>query len=63
MSQTEIPTYDSMMNPLIQALKELGGSGTVEEIDNRVGKIMALSDEQLEVLQDPKRGGRTKFGY
>ncbi|MEA1979332.1 MAG: restriction endonuclease [Chloroflexota bacterium] len=32
-------------------------------MDNRVGKIMALSDEQLEVLQDPKRGGRSKFGY
>ncbi len=47
-----MPTYDSMMNPLLQALGKLGGSGTIEEIANSVSEIMDLSDEQLEVLHD-----------
>lgn len=59
----EIPTYDRMMNPLIQALNELGGSGTIEEIDDKVAEIMNLSDEQLEILHDPERGGKTEVSY
>lgn len=47
-----MPTYDSMMNPLLQALGKLGGSGTIEEIANSISEIMDLSDEQLEVLHD-----------
>ena len=63
MSSSKIPTYDSMMNPLLEALRSLGGSGTIEEIDGKVAEIMNLSDEQLEVLQDPDKGSRTKFEY
>jgi restriction system protein len=63
MSSTKIPTFDSMMNPLLEALRSLGGSGTIEEIDGKVAEIMNLSDEQLEVLQDPEKGSRTKFEY
>lgn len=58
-----MPTYDSMMNPLLQALGKLGGSGTIEEIANSVSDIMDLSDEQLEVLHNPDNGGRTEFEY
>ncbi len=59
----KVPTYDRMMNPLIQALKELGDSGTIEEIDDKVAEIMNLSDEQLEILHDPERGGKTEVSY
>ena len=37
------------MNPTIQALKQLGGSGTIDEITNKVTEIMNLTDKQLEV--------------
>jgi restriction system protein len=37
-----VPTYDEMMNPLLQALHDLGGSGTISEIDGRVIEIMDL---------------------
>jgi restriction system protein len=57
-----VPTYDEMMNPLIQALKSLGGSGTIEEIDDKVVDILNLSDEQLEVLHNP-RYGQTEVSY
>lgn len=63
MSNVEVPTFDALMNPVIQALKELGGSGTIEEINAKVAEIAALSDEQLEVLHDPERGGQTEFEY
>jgi len=58
-----IPTYDSMMNPLLQALRELGGSGTIQEIDNRVIEILNLSDEQLSVVHDPERSQQTEVEY
>jgi restriction system protein len=51
------------MNPIIQALKNLGGSGTVEEINTSVAEIARLADEQLEVLHNPEKGGQTEFEY
>jgi len=64
MSETEITTFDEMMNPLLRALKELGGSGTIEEIDNKVIELADLSDEQTEVLHKPEKGGgQTEVEY
>lgn len=57
------PTYDKMMNPLIQAMRDLGGSGTIEEIVSRVSEIMNISEEQLDTVHDPERGGQTEFEY
>jgi len=55
-----IPKYDDLMNPTLQALKELGGSGTVQEIEDAVAKLLKLSDEDANAIQ---RGNRTKLGY
>lgn len=63
MSKNSLPTYRSMMNPLLRAIRELGGSGTVEEITSKVAEILGLSDEQLDILHDPNRGGQTEFEY
>jgi restriction system protein len=60
---SNLPTYDAMMNPLLQAMKELGGSGTVEEINSKVAEILGLPNEQLDILHDSKRGGQTEFEY
>ena len=51
------------MNPLIQALKELGGSGTIEEINSKTVEIAGLSDRQLEVFHDLEKGGETEVEY
>jgi restriction system protein len=59
----KVPTFDQMMNPLLQALKELGGSGTIEELDDKVAEILSLSDEQLEVLHNPDQGGLAEVSY
>lgn len=63
MAQVNVPTFDKFMNPVIQALKQLGGSGTIEEINSTVSEIAKLSDEQLEVLHDPEKGSQTEIEY
>lgn len=56
-------TFDQLMNPTIQALHELGGSGTVEEIFAKVTQLVNFSDDQLEQLHNPERGGQTEVEY
>jgi restriction system protein len=63
MTKISIPTYDALMNPLVQALKSLGGSATIEELTNKVAEIAGLTDEQLEVLHNAAEGGRTEIEY
>jgi restriction system protein len=55
--------YDDLMNPVIQALRVLGGSGTNEEINTKVAEIVNVPPEQLEVLHNPERGGLTEIEY
>lgn len=63
METIELPTYETLMNPTIQALKSLGGSATIEELYNKVVEIANITDEQLEVLHDPDRSSRTEVEY
>ncbi len=63
MSKIDVPTYDNLMNPVIQALKDLGGSGTIEEINNKAAEISGLSEYQLEIPHNPEKGGQTEVGY
>ncbi len=63
MTEVKVPTFDAFMNPVIQALKDLGGSGTIEEINYKASEIEGLSDEQLEVLHNPEKGGQTEVEY
>jgi len=55
--------YDDLMNPVIQALKNLGGSGTNEEINNKVAEIAKVPSVELEVLHNPEKGGMTEIEY
>jgi restriction system protein len=59
----DLPKRNDLMNPLIEALHQLGGSGTIDEINNEVAEIMGLSDEQLEVPHNPERSAQTEFEY
>lgn len=53
-------TYDDMFNPLLRALKDLGGSGSNSEIEDKVSEIMDLTEDELNIIH---RGNRTKFVY
>jgi len=63
MTDNAMPTYETLMNPALQALRELGGSATIEELYNKVVEIMGFSDEQLEIIHDPERGSHTEIEY
>lgn len=55
--------YDDLMDPVIQALKQLGGSGTNEEINARVAELVGIPVDQVEILHNPEKGGMTEFEY
>ena len=52
--------YDDLFNPTLQALHDLGGSCTISELEDRVARILRLSDDDLNVMH---RGNKTKFSY
>lgn len=58
-----LPTYEDLMNPLLKALRELGGSGSVEEIYEKVTENLHLPEEMLSQLHNPETGNRTEIGY
>ena len=63
MTDINVPTFDSLMNPVLEALKDLGGSGIIQEIDAKASEVARLTDEQLAVLHNPDRGSQTEVEY
>jgi restriction system protein len=45
----DLPTFDELLVPTVKALQELGGSGSIEEINSKVYLIAEISDEILQV--------------
>ena len=45
----KIPTYDRLMDPLFKAIRALGGSGTIDEINKKVVEISSIPDTILEI--------------
>jgi restriction system protein len=50
-----IPKFDEFMLPTLQAVRDLGGSASIEEIQDRLTETMALSQQQLDAAY-PKSG-------
>lgn len=55
-----VPTYDDLLEPLFQAIHQLGASASINELEEKVAEIMELSDAQLNEIH---KGERTKFSY
>lgn len=58
-----MPKYHELMNPLLQALHELGGSGSVDEIDQKVSELSALPEEILNIPHNPEKSSQTEIEY
>ncbi|WP_304458749.1 restriction endonuclease [Alicyclobacillus sendaiensis] len=56
-----VPSFQEMFNPLLKALKHLGGSGRNNELLQEVIKIMNLSDEVVSIPH--KDGGLSEVAY
>lgn len=59
----KLPTYDELMNPLLRALQALGGSGSVEEINDKVVELEKFPDDVLSQLHDPEKSNQTEIAY
>ncbi len=58
-----MPTYHELMNPLLQALHQLGGSGSIEEIAQKVAELSDLPEEILNVPHNPEKSSQTEIEY
>ncbi len=56
-------TYDQLMVPLMQALVDLGGSGSIDEIYETVVDIEKFDEETLAILHNPEKSSQTEIGY
>ncbi len=55
-----IPKHDGLFNPLLEAMRELGGSASVSEREDKVAELLKLSDAEASEIH---RGNRTKLSY
>jgi restriction system protein len=55
-----IPTHDGLFNPLLRAMRELGGSASVAEQEDKVAELLNLSEEEASEIH---RGNRSKLSY
>ena len=59
----QIPTHDQLMVPLFTALRELGSSASIAEIDEKVGELLQLPEELLEMPHNLEKSNQTEFQY
>ena len=52
--------YDDLFNPTLEALKNLGGSGAITEIEEQVIEILQVSDDEVNEIH---RESTTKLSY
>ncbi|MDR1179671.1 MAG: restriction endonuclease [Spirochaetales bacterium] len=57
----KIPQYNEMFNSVLQALHELGGSGSIEEINNKVVELQNYAADIVDVLHG--EGPATEIEY
>lgn len=61
MAARQVPTVVGLLWPTLQAVREVGGSGTLDEIDERVVEREEFTEEQQAILHN--EGPRTKIEY
>jgi len=60
-TKSDLPSFEDYFVPTVHALRDRGGSATIEEMEEDVGELMKLSDEVLAVPHGD--GPRTQFQY
>ncbi|MGA7918943.1 MAG: restriction endonuclease [Candidatus Acidiferrales bacterium] len=59
----KLPTFDQLMNPFLRSLRALGGSGSVEEIYDKVVELERIPDEIVSQAHDPEKSNQTEVAY
>jgi len=58
-----MPRYHELMNALLAAMHELGGSGSIDEISTKVTESLDLPEEVLAIPHDPEKSSLTEVEY
>ena len=58
-----LPSFDRLMNPLLRALQALGGSGSIEEIYDKVVELEQFPEDVISQLHDPDKSNSTEIAY
>ena len=61
LTKEDLPAYEEFFVDVMQAIKDLGGSGTNQEIYAKVVELRNISDEELNVLHN--EGPMTEIEY
>ena len=59
----KVPTFDRLMNPALRALRDLGASGSVEEINDKVAELEGLPEGILSQPHDPEKSNQSEIAY
>ena len=59
----KIPTFDSLMNPLLNALLALGGSGSIDEIYEKVLEQEKIDERVSSIPHNPEKSNITEIAY
>lgn len=59
----KLPSFDGLMIPLVTALNELGGSGSIEEMYKKVIELTKFPESILNQLHEPEKSSQTEIGY
>jgi len=58
-----MPTFDALMNPLLKALFALGGSGSIDEIYEKVLEFENISEELASVQHNSEKSNQSEIAY
>lgn len=61
--KARIPTFDELMNPMLSALRELGGSGSIDEIYEKIIAVESFPDEVVSLVHDAEKSNLTEVEY
>jgi restriction system protein len=59
----QMPTFDSLMNPLLDALFVLGGSGSIDEIYEKVLEQENIDEAISSIPHNPDKSNQTEVAY
>ncbi|HMB07359.1 MAG TPA: winged helix-turn-helix domain-containing protein, partial [Isosphaeraceae bacterium] len=59
----KIHQHYTFFNPILRALRLLGGSGSIKEIDGKVIELLNFANESLDKLHNPETGNETEIEY
>ena len=62
-ANSDLPSFDELIIPTVKALKVLGGSGSIEEINNKVYEVAKISDEILQIPHGDEDGTTSEIDY